>query len=101
MDDNAPWHAAIDTQKKLNDLRIERLPWPLASPDLNSIENIWQIIKQQLRKYTPAITTIAQLQKAVQKKWDAIDGYCILKLTETMPARIQAVQAAKGEHTKW
>ncbi len=65
MDDNAPRHSAKMTREKLQELSIERLPWPPASPDLNPIENIWQIIKQQLRKYTPAITTIAQLQEAV------------------------------------
>jgi hypothetical protein len=101
MDENAPGHAAIDTWRKLNDLRIKLLPWPPASPDLNPIKNIWQIIKQQFCKYTPAITIIAQLQEAVQKEWDALDWYCILKLIETMLARIQAVLAAKGGHTKW
>ncbi len=101
MDDNAPGHAAIDTRIKLQELGIERLPWPPASPDLNPIENIWQIIKQKLRKYTPAITKVADLQATVQKEWDAIDWYCILKLIETMIARIQAVLAANGGHTKW
>ncbi len=101
MDDNALEHAANDTRVKLRELGIERLPWPPALPDLNPIENIWQIMKQQLRKYTPAFTTVAQLQEAVQKEWDAIDWYCILKLIESMPARIQAVHAAKGGHTKW
>ncbi len=55
----------------------------------------------KLRKYTPAITTVAQLQEAVQKEWEEIDWYVILKLIETMPARIQAVLAANGGHTKW
>ncbi len=68
MDDKTLGHAAIDTRKKINDLSIEQLSWPPASPDLNLIENIRQIIKQQLRKYTPAITPIAQLQEAVQKE---------------------------------
>jgi transposase len=78
MDDNAPGHAAIVTRVDLQELGIERLPWPPASPDLNSIENIWQIIKQKLRKYTPTITTFAQLQKAMQKEWEEIDWYVIL-----------------------
>ncbi len=100
MDDNAPGHAAKDTRQKLQDLGIERLPWPPASPDLNPIENIWQQIKQNLRKYTPAITTVSQLQEAVQKEWDVLDWVAILQLIETMPARIKAVIEAKGGHIK-
>lgn len=101
MDDNAPGHAAKKTRTKLLELGIERLPWPPASPDLNPIENIWQRMKQNLRKYTPAITTVAQLQEAVQKEWDALDWGEILKLIETMPARMEAVVKAEGGHTKW
>jgi hypothetical protein len=59
------------------------------------------MIKQNLRKYNPPITTIAQLQEAVPKEWEAIDWVQILLLIETMPARIKAVIAAEGGHTKW
>jgi transposase len=101
MDDNAPGHAAAVSRERLSQLGIERLPWPPASPDLNPIENIWQVMKQKLRRYDPPITTIQQLQEAVQKEWDAIDWVQILRLIETMPERIKAVIAAKGGHTKW
>ncbi len=101
IDDNAPGHAAKVTREKLTQLGIERLPWPPASPDLNPIENIWQIMKQNLQKYNPPITTIQRLQEAVQKEWEDIDWVQILKLIETMPARIKAVIAAEGGHTQW
>ncbi len=68
MNDNAPGHAAIVTREMLRELAIEQLPWPPALPDLNPIKNIWQIMKQKLRKYTTAIPIVAELQKAAQKE---------------------------------
>ncbi len=98
MYDNAPVHAAKMTCVKLQQLGIERLLWPPSSPYLNPIEHLWQIIKQNLRKYNLPITTVTQFQEAVQKEWNASDWVQILRLIETMPERIKAIIAG---HTKW
>jgi hypothetical protein len=58
-------------------------------------------MKQKLRRYDPPITTIQQLQEAVQKEWDVIHLVQILRLIETMPEQIKAVIAAKGGHARW
>ena len=45
MQDNAPGHAAKDTQDELHSCGIVPIQWPPYSPDLNPIETIWNIMK--------------------------------------------------------
>ena len=48
MHDGAPSHTARATRALLQANRINALPWPSLSPDLNPIENIWDVIDQRL-----------------------------------------------------
>ena len=43
-----------DTQKVLKDCNIIRISdWPSNSPDLNPVENVWGMIKKEVRKVNP------------------------------------------------
>ncbi len=81
------------TQEKLQQLGIERLLQPPASPDLNPIVNIWQIIKQKFAKtrssYYYNCTASGRCAKSV-------GGNKLLRLIETLPTRIKAVIASRG-----
>ena len=50
MEDNAQPHTAANTQKYLEDSRIQTIDWPPQSPDLNPIENIWLRMKRKIAK---------------------------------------------------
>ena len=53
MHDGALLHTARATRALLQANRINALPWPSLSPDLNPIENIRDVIDQRIRSRVP------------------------------------------------
>uniref|UniRef100_A0A803JAZ8 Tc1-like transposase DDE domain-containing protein n=1 Tax=Xenopus tropicalis TaxID=8364 RepID=A0A803JAZ8_XENTR len=54
--DNSRPHSASITTSWLRRRRIRVLKWPVCSPDLSPIENIWRIIKRKVRQRRPNCT---------------------------------------------
>ncbi|GFV19872.1 transposable element Tcb2 transposase [Trichonephila clavipes] len=55
MDDSATCHRTLAVQDCLDSEGIQRLAWSLRSPDLNTIENVWDSLGRQVagRNYPP------------------------------------------------
>ena len=75
--------------------------WPANSPDLNPIENLWHILRSNIRKRVPKPMRKEDLIAAVQEEWAKLDMKKVNRLIESMPRRLQAVIDAKGGSTKY
>uniref|UniRef100_A0A9J8B1B1 HTH cro/C1-type domain-containing protein n=1 Tax=Cyprinus carpio carpio TaxID=630221 RepID=A0A9J8B1B1_CYPCA len=73
--------------------------WPANSPDLNPIENLWDIVKRKLRDARP--NTLDELKAAIEASWASITPQQCHRLIASMPRRIEAVISAKGFPTKY
>lgn len=98
--DNAPCHTSKRSLKWFSDKSIEILEWPGNSPDLNPIENLWQILKEKI-DFTYC-KTLTSLEKEVNKIWTSqCSNDICAKLVASMPQRIKAVLENKGYPCKY
>jgi hypothetical protein len=94
---NDPKHSSRHFKEYIQDQGISLLNWPAQSPDLNPIENLWSILDNKCS--SRHCTTVANLFRTLKDEWDRIPVETLEKLVDSMPARIDAVIAAKGYPT--
>jgi transposase len=106
--DGASIHTARIMKKLLDEIGIIMIIWPLYSPDLNPIKNLWAIMKQEIYKLYPELEhandteeTLDKLIAAAKEAWQAIDRRILYNLSITMPHRVAVVIAANGWYTKY
>jgi len=83
------------------DNRVELIPnWPSNSPDLNVIENYWNIMKKKVAAHHP--TSEVHLKHVLRQVWttEISTDYC-KTLVHSMPSRIAAVLKNRGFPTKY
>ena len=98
---SAPCHKGREVTRFLGDHGIEVLPWPGNSPDMNPIENLWAILKSQMKKKT--ITNKQQLIEELISAWArnaSMLEHC-RALVRSMPERVKKLKMAKGSFTKY
>lgn len=101
MHDSAPCHKAKSVTQYLQEKKLKVLPWPGNSPDLNPIENVWQILKRKMAEIV--LTNKEQLIARLIQVWhhDEDIKKAAINCIRSMPRRIEAVIKAKGNVTKY
>ncbi|GFY08781.1 latrophilin Cirl [Trichonephila clavipes] len=72
MDDNATCHGTLAVQDCLDSEGIQRLVWPVRSPDLNPIENVWDALGRQVSGRNYPQTNKNTLIRALTEEWDKL-----------------------------
>jgi hypothetical protein len=97
--DNDPKHTAKIIDKYLKNKNILTLEWPSQSPDLNPIENLWNILDKQLEDRNSSNED--ELFQVLEVGWKSLSTEFLKNLVESMPRRCQAVIDNEGLPTKY
>ncbi|GFX45131.1 transposable element Tc1 transposase [Trichonephila clavipes] len=101
--DNAPCHKTKIVLEWFQEHEAESqlMSWPPNSPDLNQIEHIWDVMRQQLRVQRPPIHNISDLRDPCLNIWYNLSPAIYQGLVISMPRRVEAVLGAKGGSTRY
>ena len=113
MHDNSPIHTAVTVRTYIEKQGFTVLGWPSGSPDLNPIENLWNILKDEIGQVdVRAVVGDAAVKQAwlwgqVEAAWNRIKNepngrgiQVIHNYYSGMPARMQNVIRANGGVTR-
>jgi transposase len=92
--DNARFHTTAETIEFLHNKGITSIEWPPWSPDLNPIEDLWNVLKQRVYSHYPQ--TMEELEHWIGIEWAATELTFISHLCNSMPKRIKLLLAAEG-----
>ena len=81
--------------------QISTLDWPPQSPDMNPIENLWQIVKIREEKKIGIPMTKEELIEQVFEIWEEIDETLLETLADSVESRLREVIRLKGKPTKY
>ena len=99
--DNAPPHTARRTRDFLAEEEVEVMQWPPKSPDMNTIEHVWDQMGVILRDMDNPPSNLAELRQALVHAWNQIPVWRVTRLVSSMPRRVRALRAAHGGYTRY
>lgn len=96
VEDGSRIHFKKSIMEEKDRLRITNLFHPPSSPDLNPIENMWAILKGDLRRRTRVPTSDDALWEAIQEEWNAIPISTVISLIGGMERRRAELVSKRG-----
>ncbi|GFW12050.1 transposable element Tcb2 transposase [Trichonephila clavipes] len=79
---------------------MQLLPWPAYSPDMSSIEHVWDLVGRCLTRDPRPAASIDEILLCIQAIWNSLPQADIQNLF-SMPRRIATLIAARGGYTKY
>ncbi|GFV51604.1 transposable element Tcb2 transposase [Trichonephila clavipes] len=101
MDDNCRPHHANLVEDLFFEEGIVRMEWPTGSPDMNSIEHVWDSLGRRLAGHQPPPQALQELERAILEERDKIPQLVINSLIDSMPQRCSTLLAVRGNHTPY
>ncbi|GFW49261.1 transposable element Tcb2 transposase [Trichonephila clavipes] len=98
MDDNATCHRTLAVQDCLDSECIQRLVWPARSPDLNTIENVWDALGRQVAGRNYPLTNKNTLIRALTEEWDKLPQQLLDNVVQSMVRRVECCITLHGGH---
>jgi len=92
--DNVRFHTTPDTVTYLHEKGITLIEWPPWSPDLNPIENLWNVIKA--RVYARFPQSLEEMEQFIREEHAAVDLNFISHICRSMPRRLQLLLDNNG-----
>src|SRR4051812_38960689 len=93
--DNDPKHTSRMAKAFLQKNVPKIMDWSSNSPDLNPIENLWEIVKRNVEKRMAQ--NIRNLERLMSEEWQNIPSSILISLVESMPWHCQLVIESNGE----
>ena len=67
--DNAPCHASKVTKNYFSEQNITTCDWPLKSPNMNIIKDVWAVLDTAIRLKDKEITNKESLFQVIEEEW--------------------------------
>ena len=108
IQDNALIYTSRLLQEFLEEIGYTVLKWPLYSPDLNPIKNLWFLLKEAIIKKNLGLstmpknnTTLEILYQTAVVCWGEFEEEMVNGLIDSMPRCVEAVIKSRGWYTKY
>lgn len=92
--DNVRFHTTPETVTYLHDKGVTLIEWPPWSPDLNPIENVWNVLKAHVYARFPQ--TMEEMELFIHEEWANLDLKFISRICRSMPRRLQLLLDNNG-----
>lgn len=92
--DNVRFHTTPETVTYLHEKGVTLIEWPPWSPDLNPIENLWNVLKA--RVYSRFPQSMEEMEAMIREEWADIDLKFISRICRSMPQRLQLLLDNNG-----
>ena len=99
MQVNVSCHTAKSVKAFLSEEDVSVMEWPVQSPDVNPIENIWKLLNERAKEKNPR--NVEELWTNLKGEWEKISVDECKTLIHLCSKRCQIVIEIKGLHLKY